>query len=41
MLPMMMLRRFDCVLASSKAKVLSEHARPKGGRVKGEALGKG
>ena len=33
-----LLRRFDCVLASSKAKVLAEHARRKGGRVKGEAL---
>ena len=35
---MTVLRRFDCVLASSKAKVLTEHARSKGGRVKGEAL---
>ena len=33
-----LLRRFDCVLASSKAKVLAEHARRKGGRVEGEAL---
>ena len=38
MLPMTVLRRFDCVLASSKAKVLAEHARLKGGKVKGEAL---
>ena len=38
MLPMTVLRRFDCVLASSKANVLVEHARRKGGRVKGEAL---
>ena len=38
MLPMTVLRRFDCVLASSKAKVLAEHARRKGGRVEGEAL---
>ena len=30
MLPMTVLRRFDCVLASSKAKVLAEHARLKG-----------
>ena len=30
MLPMTVLRRFDCVLASSKAKVLAEHARRKG-----------
>ena len=38
MLPMTVLRRFDCVLASSKAKVLAEHARRKGGRLEGEAL---
>src|SRR6185503_14720682 len=38
MLPMTVLRRFDCVLASSKAKVLAEHARIKGGKVEGEAL---
>ena len=38
MLPMTVLRRFDCVLVSSKAKVLAEHARRKGGRVEGEAL---
>ena len=38
MLPMTVLRLFDCVLASSKAKVLAEHARLKGGKVKGEAL---
>ena len=38
MLPMTVLRRFDCVLASSKAKVLAEYARRKGGRVEGEAL---
>ena len=38
MLPMTVLRRFDCVLASSKAKVLAEYAKRKGGRVKGEAL---
>ena len=38
MLPMTVLRRFDCVLASSKAKVLAEHARRKGGKVEGEAL---
>ena len=38
MLPMTVLRRFDCVLASSKAKVLAEDARLKGGRVKGKAL---
>ena len=38
MLPMTVLRRFDCVLASSKPKVLAEHARRKGGKVEGEAL---
>ena len=38
MLPMTVLRRFDCVLASSKAKVLAEHARREGGRLEGEAL---
>src|SRR5438067_2176906 len=38
MLPMTVLRRFDCVLASSKAKVLAEHARLQGGRVEGAAL---
>jgi type I restriction enzyme M protein len=38
MLPMTVLRRFDCVLAPSKAKVLAEHERLKGGKVEGEAL---
>ena len=38
MLPMTVLRRFDCVLAPSKAKVLAEHARRTGGKIKGEAL---
>lgn len=38
MLPMAVLRRFDCVLAPSKAKVLAEHAKFKGGKVQGEAL---
>ena len=38
MLPMTVLRRFDCVLVSSKAKVLAEYDRLKGGRVKDEAL---
>src|SRR5271170_5788345 len=38
MLPMTVLRRFDCVLASSKANVLAEHARLKGSKVEGEAL---
>ena len=38
MLPMTVLRRFDCVLASSKANVLAEYARRKGGKVQGAAL---
>ena len=38
MLPMTVLRRFECVLAPSKAKVLAEYARRKAGKVKGEAL---
>jgi len=38
MLPMTVLRRFDSVLASSKGKVLAEHARLKGGKVEGDAL---
>ena len=38
MLPMTVLRRFDCVLALSKAKVLAEHARLEGGKVEGDAL---
>jgi len=37
MLPMTVLRRFDCVLASTKAKVLAEHERSKD-KFKGEAL---
>jgi hypothetical protein len=38
MLPMTVLRRFDCVLAPTKAKVLAEHERRKGGKLEGEAL---
>jgi type I restriction-modification system DNA methylase subunit len=38
MLPMTVLRRFDCVLAPTKAKVLAEHARRKGGKLEGDAL---
>ena len=38
MLPMTVLRRFDCVLAPTKAKVLAEHERRKGGRLNDEAL---
>lgn len=37
MLPMTVLRRFDCVLAPTKAKVLTEHERSKD-KFKGEAL---
>ena len=37
MLPMTVLRRFDCVLASSKAKVLAEYERRKD-KLSGEAL---
>jgi type I restriction enzyme M protein len=37
MLPMTVLRRFDCVLAPTKAKVLAEHERSKD-KFKGEAL---
>ena len=40
MLPMTVLRRFDCVLAPTKAKVLAEHKRRKGGKLKGDALEK-
>ena len=38
MLPMTVLRRFDCVLAPTKAKVLAEHAKRKGGKIEGDAL---
>src|SRR5436190_9694913 len=38
MLPMTVLRRFDCVLAPTKAKVVIEHERIKGGKVAGDAL---
>ena len=38
MLPMTVLRRFDCVLAPTKAKVLAEHKRRKGSKMKGPAL---
>ena len=40
MLPMTVLRRFDCVLAPTKAKVLAEQKRRKGGKLKGDALEK-
>jgi type I restriction enzyme M protein len=38
MLPMTVLRRFDCVLASTKTKVLAEHERRQGGRLNDDAL---
>src|SRR5438552_9432804 len=38
MLPMTVLRRFDCVLAPTKARVLAEHAKRKGGKLEGGAL---
>src|SRR2546423_14827667 len=38
MLPMTVLRRFDCVLAPTKAKVVAEHAKRTGGKLKGDAL---
>ena len=38
MLPMTVLRRFDCVLAPTKAKVLAEYDRRKGGKLEGDAL---
>jgi type I restriction enzyme M protein len=38
MLPMTVLRRFDCVLAPTKAQVLAEHARRTGGKLNDEAL---
>src|SRR5450830_1676666 len=38
MLPMTVLRRFDCVLAPTKVRVLAEHAKRKGGKLEGDAL---
>ena len=38
MLPMTVLRRFDCVLAPTKVKVLAEYERRKGGKLEGDAL---
>ena len=40
MLPMTVLRRFDCVLAPTKEKVLREHEKRKGGKLNDEALDK-
>jgi len=38
MLPMTVLRRFDCVLAPTKQKVLAAYERSKGGKLEGDAL---
>jgi len=38
MLPMTILRRFDCVLASTKIKVLAEYDRRRGGKLSDDAL---
>ncbi|WP_182518686.1 type I restriction-modification system subunit M [Dokdonella fugitiva] len=38
MLPMTVLRRFDCVLAPTKGNVLAELGRAKGGKLAGDAL---
>jgi type I restriction enzyme M protein len=38
MLPMTVLRRFDCVLATTKAKVVAAHEKHKGGKLAGDAL---
>src|SRR3981081_4374185 len=40
MLPMTVLRRFDCVLAPTKAKVLADYQRRKGGKLNEDALDK-
>lgn len=38
MLPLVVLRRFDCVLADTKDQVLAEYARRKGGKLEDDAL---
>src|SRR2546430_7116731 len=38
MLPMTVLRRFDCVLAGTKEKVVAEYQRSKSGKLQGDAL---
>lgn len=38
MLPLVVLRRFDCVLAETKTKVLKEYERRKGGKLTDDAL---
>ncbi|MBI5480259.1 MAG: SAM-dependent DNA methyltransferase [Deltaproteobacteria bacterium] len=40
MLPMTVLRRFDCVLAPTKAKVLAEYQKRKGGKLNDDAVDK-
>ncbi|HNR88563.1 MAG TPA: class I SAM-dependent DNA methyltransferase [Spirochaetota bacterium] len=40
MLPMTVLRRFDCVLEPTKEKVLAEHNKRKGGKLNDDALDK-
>jgi type I restriction enzyme M protein len=40
MLPMTVLRRFDCVLSPTKTKVLAEYEKRKGGKLEGDALDK-
>lgn len=40
MLPMIVLRRFDCILAPTKAKVLAEYEKRKDGKLNDEALDK-
>ncbi len=38
MLPMTVLRRFDCVLSDTKAKVIAAHEKHRGGKLSGDAL---
>src|SRR5512140_566925 len=38
MLPMTVLRRFDCVLAKTKDKVVAQYEHRKGGKLAGDAL---
>ena len=38
MLPLVVLRRFDCVLADTRKKVLAEYERRKGGKISEEAM---
>lgn len=38
MLPMTVLRRFDCVLAPTKDKVVAKYEQAKGGKLAGDAL---